>query len=171
MRGDVFGGETFGEVFEVLSPELGVWSVVEGDDDGVAMDTDIAIETAQEFLGERTSFVSSPRLAETLTQLVEGGLRDERHGHLGITDVEVECTRAFPAQVLRSMEELFNVPSFWVIYRKSLDFISVGGAEEGLEDIFGFAGTLNELYERQIGEMLEVKWLFSSGPSDPMGVE
>ena len=52
MGGDVFSGETFREVFEVLTPALGIWGVVEGDEDGVVVDADIAIEAAQELLGE-----------------------------------------------------------------------------------------------------------------------
>lgn len=57
MGGDVFSREMFREVFEVLTPALGIWGVVEGDEDGVVVDADIAIEAAQELLGEWTGFI------------------------------------------------------------------------------------------------------------------
>lgn len=173
MRGDVFSRETFREVFEVLTPALGIWGVVEGDEDGVVVDADIAIEAAQELLGEWTRFIIYPRETETLTQLVQGGLRDERHVHLGITDIKVHRAGMFPTQVLRGMEEFFDVPSFWVVEREGLDFISVGGAKEGFEDmgVGGLTGALNELDQRQVGEMVKVKGLFCGGPTDPRGGE
>ena len=42
MRGDVFRSGTLGKVFEVLAPAVGVGGVVEGDEDGVTADTDVA---------------------------------------------------------------------------------------------------------------------------------
>lgn len=57
MRGDVFSRKTFREVFEVMTPALGIWCVVEGDEDGVVVDADIAVKAAQELLGEWTGFI------------------------------------------------------------------------------------------------------------------
>lgn len=70
MRRYVFSRETFREVFEVVTPPFGIWGVVEGDEDGVVVDADIAIQAAQELLGKRPRFKSSPRVTEALTQLV-----------------------------------------------------------------------------------------------------
>lgn len=106
-----------------------------------------------------------------MTQLVQDGLRDESHVHLGITDIKVHRAGTFPTQVLRGMEELFDVPSFWVVEREGLDFVSVGGAKESFEDmgVGGLTGALNELDQRQVGEMVKVKRLFCGGPTDPRG--
>lgn len=54
-----------------------------------------------------------------------------------------------------------------------MDFASVGGAEEGFEDmgLGGLTGTLNELDEGQVGEMVEEKRSFCGGPTDPLGGE
>lgn len=108
-----------------------------------------------------------------MTQLVEAGLRDESQGHLGMTDVKVHRTGPFPTQVLTGMEELFDVPSFGIVDREGLDFVPVGRAEEGFEDmgVGGFTGALNELDQLQVGIMVEVKRLFGGGPTDPRGGE
>ena len=49
---EVFPDEFLGQVFVVVAQELGVGGVVEGNEDGVVGDTDVAVQSVEEGVGE-----------------------------------------------------------------------------------------------------------------------
>ena len=76
------------------------------------------------------------RLAQSLTYLVNSRLvEDQCHGHLSVTDVEVEGTSPMPTQGLVEFEKLFDMPALWVMNGQILDFVTVDGGQEGFEII------------------------------------
>jgi len=112
---DVLADQFIGQVF-IGGPEtFDIGRIVEGYDDGVVMNADIAIEPLEEIATEVRSTPGLEGDAETLTELVGGRLSDERHRHLSVADMEVEGSGAIPTESLIGLEELFDVPAFGVL--------------------------------------------------------
>lgn len=144
---DVFPDEFLGEVFVVVTQELGVWGVVEGNEDGVVGDPDVAVEPVEEGVGEVGGVPAFEGLSDAVSDLVDKGLGHKGHGGLAVADVQVEGAGAFPSEGLIGVEELFDVPAFGIISGKGLDVVECGGGEKGFEVAFdlGFATTLYDL--------------------------
>lgn len=107
--------------------EVGVGGVVVGDDDGVIFDADIAVEAEKDILCEVLCVPGGVWRAETLSELMDDGLGEEGHSHLSVADVEIESSRAVPAELLVEVEELFDVPAFWVLESEILKGVFVRG--------------------------------------------
>ena len=113
------------------------------------------------------------RLAQSLTHLVNSRLGHQCHGHLSVTDVEVEGTSPMPTQGLVEFEKLFDMPALWVMNGQILDFVTVDGGQEGFEIIilWSFTVTLNETVIRLwAAALFEAKRLLGGGwHSQPTG--
>ena len=85
-------------------------------------------------------------LTQSLAHLVNRSLGHQCHGHLSVTDVEVERTSPMPTEGLVEFEKLFDMPALWIMNGQILDFVTVGGGQEGFEMIilWSFTVTLNE---------------------------
>lgn len=144
---NAFGAKDVGETLVVLAETVGVGGVVEGDEDGVVGDADVAVECGEEMVGEMLGVPGEEGIAEALAGLVEDGLGDEGQGHGAVADVKVECAGAVPAEGLVGVEEFFDVPALGEVGGQALEFIAIGGAEEGFEDrvVGAFTAALDEL--------------------------
>jgi len=60
---------------------------------------------------------------------MNGGLRKQGHGHLAITNVQVQRVSALPAESLMGVEELLDMPTLGEVECEVVDFIIVAGAE------------------------------------------
>jgi len=92
VRVDALGAEFFGEAFVVGLQGGG--GVVEGYEDGVIGDADVAIEAHEEALGEAVGLPAAIGLAEALAQLVDGRLGGQGQGQMSVSDVEVQGSGA-----------------------------------------------------------------------------
>ena len=103
---------------------MDVGRIVEGDEDGIVVNADVAIESLEEIAPEMRGIPGSKGSTEALAELVGGGLSDESQGHLAVPDMEVEGSGAVPAERLIGLEELFNVPAFGIVVTKEWDIVA-----------------------------------------------
>lgn len=135
---DPFGLKAVGEALEVGAEALGLGRVVVGDDDGVAMNADVSVPRREALFGEVGGIPLAERLAQSLAELIEGGLGEEGEAHLAVADMEVEGAGALPAQGLVVVKELLDVPAFGEVDDETFDLVaSIVGAKEPLEVIVG----------------------------------
>ena len=178
MRVDVLAFQAVGKALVVL-PELpGIGGVVVGDHDRVVADSQVALQARQERLGQVAGIPAGVRFAQATAQLVEQCLCDQGRRHLPVADVEVQGSRAVPAQGLMRVEELLDVPAFGIVQRQGIDFIPVGSGKKGPEAIL--AGRLSRpLGELEVGfframrHLVELLGRGESGPtsSEPFGIK
>src|SRR5512136_2604068 len=85
--------------------------------------------------------------SEPLSHHEAGCLSNQGHRHLPITDIQIHGSCTMPPQRLVVFKKLLNVPSFRVMDRKVLYFISITGTEKCLVIVIlgAFAVTLNKL--------------------------
>ncbi len=101
------------------------------------------INVIRELLGQNSghmkfgdrSDITTPRQGgvENRLTMVNRRLGHQGHGHLSITDVEVEGPSPMPTQGLVEFEKLFEMPALWIMNREILDFVTVGSGQEGFE--------------------------------------
>lgn len=109
----------------MLTELLGMRGVIEGDGDGFVMDADIAVNSVKEVLGEMPGLPVRERGAESLSELMSGGLSEKCHGHVAVADVEILSACAIPAQGLLCVKELLDVPAFWELDGEGFEFLSL----------------------------------------------
>jgi hypothetical protein len=126
-RIDIVVRESGREVFEEGTKRGGDRRFVEGNEDGVVNSADVAVDFHEEVSGKVLSIPGSEGIAETLTELGTSSLSEESHGHLAVTDVEVLCACAMPAEGLIGAEELLTVPTFGVFNGEWIQFVTISG--------------------------------------------
>lgn len=100
MRVNSLALEKGGQVFKMRSQLFRLGGIVNGDEDGVAvLDAKIAVHAAEDGGCEMGGVPGCERMVQTSAELMAGGLCEERHGCLGVADVEVESSGAFPAHL------------------------------------------------------------------------
>ena len=156
----------------MVSKAFGVGCVVEGDEEGVVADAEVAVETGEESVGEMGGFPGVEGGAESLSQGMEAGLSQEGEGHASVADVEVEGSGAFPAEGLIGVEEFFDVPALGVMDGEVLDLVAGGGGEEGLEAVVvaSLSAALDDLVERGVA-VLEAEGSRGGGEPGPSSGE
>ncbi len=166
---DVFAFEDLGQVFVMGFEQVRMGGIVEGNDDGVIANADIAVDAAEDGGGEVGGVPDGAGIAEALVELMADGLGDERQGHLTESDVEVEGAGAFPAEGLIGVKELLDMPALGVVDGQVEDLVAIAGSAEGLVVEVGgsFPGALDELAVGGLGMVLEVKGTMGGGPSRP----
>jgi len=172
VRVEAFGAEDVGEALVVGAEAVGVGGVVESDQDGVVVDTDVAVESGEQVIGEVLGIPGAEGLAEALASLVEDGLGDECEGHGAVADVEVEGAGAVPTEGLVGVEEFFDVPALGEIGGQAMELVALGGAEEAFELVVvgDFAAALDQLViERRMGG--EGKRALGGGKAGPVARE
>ncbi len=87
MRIDVVFGEFFGQVLVVLSEACRIGGIVEGDEDGVFDDANVAVKALKEVFAKVAGLPSSIGFAAALAELVDNGLGDKGQGQLGVANV------------------------------------------------------------------------------------
>jgi hypothetical protein len=65
--------------------------------------------------------------SQPLAQPMDRRLSDQGHRHLAITDVEIAGPCPVPAQGLKGVEELLDMPTLGEFAGQRLDFIAVAG--------------------------------------------
>ena len=90
-------------------------SIVEGDEDGVIANADIAVDSAEDGGTEVGSIPGGKGIAEALAELVADSLGNECHRHLTEANIEVESTRAFPAGPVIGVKEFLDMPALGVL--------------------------------------------------------
>ena len=86
-------------------------SVVEGNKDSIAADTDIAVESGEKVVGKGRSGPGTEGRRDTLAELVKSGLGIERESHVVETDVDVVGGCAIPGDMAIVAEELLDMPT------------------------------------------------------------
>ena len=154
----------------MLAEAVSVGGVVEGDDDGVVIDAQVAIQAGQESVGEMPGLPGVVGLAEAFPQGMKTGLCQESHGHASIANVEVEGAGAFPAQGLIGVEEFLDMPTLGVMDSQVFDLVAGGGGDKGLEPVVGapFPGALDDLVEKRAA-VLEMEGSGGGGETGPTG--
>lgn len=154
----------------VLAEQFDVGCVVEGDDEGVAPDPNVALQSREELLGKMRGIPIAHRGPQALAKLMEGRLGDEGQAHMAVADIQVEGTRSIPSEGLMVLEELLDMPSVRVILGQRLDFVASAGAQEGLEEVVGSAdtGALKKLDQGEIRAVVEVKGALQGRESRPL---
>jgi len=94
---DALAAEFRGQVLVVFPKALGVWGVVEGDDDGVVVDADVSVDAVEDAARQVFGVPRGIGRTETAAQLLDGALGEEGQGHLAEADVEVLGAGALPA--------------------------------------------------------------------------
>src|ERR1700686_990631 len=151
-----------------------MWGVIVGNQDRILLDTHIAFESAENVCGQVRGIPVRKGFAQSLTHLVNSRLGHQGHGHLSVTDVEVERTGPMPTQGLIEFEKLFDMPALWIVNSQILDFVTVGGGQEGFEIIilWSFTVTLNETQIRfWAAALFEAKRLLGGGTASPPAIE
>src|SRR5208282_3319800 len=97
---DALLSEFVGQILVLLAQTVSMWGVIVGDLDGIVLDADIAFQSAEKFSGYVRGIPLRKGFAQSLTHLVNSGLGHQGHGHLSVTDVEVERTGPMPTQGL-----------------------------------------------------------------------
>ena len=103
------------QILVVFSKALGIGCVVESNENGVVHHTEVAVETLKEALAKMAGLPLLVWLAQALAELVNDGLGNERHGQLGISDMEIQCSGTVPSHGLVGVEELFEMPTVRII--------------------------------------------------------
>ena len=96
-RVNLFLLQLLGQVLVVGAKLISMGGVVEGHDDGVLLDANIAIEAMKDGPSQVRGVPAGVRFSQPLTQLMEHGLGDEGHRHLTVTDIEVAGASPFPS--------------------------------------------------------------------------
>lgn len=167
---DAFAFEFLGQVLVVVTQEFSVGCVVEGNEDGVVGDADVAVESAEEGVGEVGGVPAFEGFSDAVSQLVDGGLGQKRHGGLSVADMEIEGAGAFPSASLVGVEEFFDVPAVGIVARKRLHVVEGGGGEKGFEMAFvlGFATAPDNLAQSQVGLVCESVGSLCGSPTGPV---
>lgn len=113
-------------------------------------------------------------LSQSLTHLVNSRLGHQGHGHLSVTDVEVQRTSPMPTQGLVEFEKLFDMPTLWIMNGQILNFVTVDGGQEGFEIIilWPFTIPLNETVIRLwAATLFEAKRLLGGGIASSPAIE
>src|ERR1700738_4846560 len=151
-----------------------MWGVIVGDQNCIVLDTHVAFESAENVSGQVRGIPLRKGLAQSLTHLVNSRLGHQRHGHLSVTDVEVERTGPMPTQGLVEFEKLFDMPALRIVNCQILDFVTVGGGQEGFEIIilWSFTVTLNETVIRLwAAALFEAKRLLGGSIASPPAIK
>ena len=181
MGVDSLALENGGQVFKTWSQLFSPGGVVDSDQDGVAVvDAKVAVHAAEDGGCEMRGVPGCERMVQTSAELMAGGLCEERHGCLGVADMEVESSGAFPAHLLIGVEEFFNgpfivsippkdVPSLGEIQGEGFDLVSEASRREGFEvEFLGcFSCALNELAIDVVRGVAEGEISVSGAPSGP----
>ncbi len=157
--GDVFAFEDVGQVFVMFFELVGVGCIVEGEEDGVIADADIAVDAAEDGGSEVGSIPGGEGRAEALAEWGADGLGDERQGPLPEANIKVEGAGALPAESLIGVEEFLDMPALGIVNSQVDDLVAIARSEEGLigESLGIFTGALDELAVGAFGVLLEVK--------------
>lgn len=172
MRVNSLALEKGGQVFKMRSQLFRLGGIVNGDEDGVAvLDAKISVHAAEDGGCEMGGVPGCERMVQTSAELMAGGLCEERHGCLGVADVEVESSGAFPTHLLIGVEEFFDVPSLGEIQGEGFDLVSEASRQEGFEvEFLGcFSCALDELAIDVVRGVAEGEISVSGGPSGPAG--
>lgn len=172
MRVNSLALEKGGQVFKMWSQLFSLGGVVDGDEDGVAVvDAKVAVHAAEDGGCEMRGIPGCERMVQTSAELMAGGLCEERHGCLGVADMEVESSGAFPAHLLIGVKEFFDVPSLGKIQGEGFDLVSEASRQEGFEVNFlgCFSGALDELAIDVVRGIAEGEIPVGGGPSGPAG--
>lgn len=78
-----------GEVFVVLAEPIDVGCVVEGDDEGVVADPNVALQPREELFGKMRGVPIAHRRTQALAQLMESRLGDQAQAHMAVADIQV----------------------------------------------------------------------------------
>jgi len=73
----------------MLAKLFSMGRIVVSHDDCVIVDADVTLECLKDILGQMGSIPLIVRRSESLTELMNGGLSNQGHGHLAVTDIEV----------------------------------------------------------------------------------
>jgi hypothetical protein len=130
---DTFFLEPLRKVFKMDFPTVGVGRVVIGDEDGVVIDPQITLHTAEQIFGQMERVPLAKGRTHTLAELMDEGLGDQGQAHLPGANVQVERARPLPTEVLLEAERLFHVPAFWKIGGQGGHFRPRPGSTEALE--------------------------------------
>ena len=84
---DALLAQFVGKVFIMVPQEFGVGRIVKGDDKGVVSDPNVAFQTFEEIARQVRGVPIDHRWAEALAQLMNGGLSQQGHRQLAVTDI------------------------------------------------------------------------------------
>ena len=124
-----------------------VGGVIKGDQDGVADDANIAVQSLEQTFGKMSGVPAAEGITKPLTELVDGCLGDEGQRHLSISYMEIECARPIPSEGLIGMEEFFDMPAFGIVFDEELEFVAVPCGNEPfvMISIRFFSASLHDL--------------------------
>src|ERR1700738_601234 len=99
-----------------------MWGVIVGDQNCIVLDTHVAFESAENVSGQVRGIPVRKGFAQSLTHLVNSRLGHQGHGHLSVTDVEVERTGPMPTQGLVEFYKIFATTGLWIMTHQSFEF-------------------------------------------------
>jgi len=135
-----------------MGPQLiGQGRIVEGDDNGVVVNANVAIQAREQGLGQMGGLPVDEGFPQALAQLMEAGLGQEGEGHAPVADVEIMGAGLLPAEFLMVVKKFLDMPAFGKIGDEAFGAVERSRADKALVLILGglFPGALDPLIERR----------------------
>src|SRR5208283_4719555 len=126
-RVDLLGPQPGRQVLIMLPQFVCIRSVVVRDDDRIAVDPHVPLESPEVGRGHVVRIPVCCGWGKPLAKPVDRRLSDQRHGHLTVTYVEVARPCTIPTQCLMSIKEFLHMPSLGKIYGQFLNLVAIAG--------------------------------------------
>jgi hypothetical protein len=100
---------------------------------------------------------------------MNSGLSKKGHGHVAVSDMEIEGAGAVPSEGLVGVEEFFHMPPSRVLFDEGLNFIAILCRDKPSElvRLSGFPAPLDDLVEGGMIRFAELKWECGGRQSSP----
>jgi len=170
LRIDFFALQFGRQVFIVLAQGRWVGRIIVGDDNRIVLHAHIAIQPAEEVLGQMGRLPMGKRRAEALAELLRRRLGQQRHGHVPVANVQVERARPLPAQSLVEIEEFLDMPPLRKVDAQVGNLGAVSSDQERF--IIELSGTLaralGDFKVGTVGGVAPAERPFGGGKARPM---